>query len=94
MHDLTLATEGTITKYIQFKALESDGSVKIIGTARMKGGKVVIKTTPPGLKLKLGLNRIVDGEGKHVTIDAGADYLGLLPLNFHGTYLWAAWAED
>ena len=76
-------------KHIEFKSLQNDGTVKVVGTAKMVDGKVVLTTTKPGLKKQLTTDPIIGFDKKVKTIEDGVDWLEALPQNYAGSYFFA-----
>jgi hypothetical protein len=78
---------------IQFKSVQDDGKVKIVGTAKLVEGKVVITTSKPGLKTQLKTAEVMGLDRKVKTPEDGIDWLEALPLNYNGSRFFAEEVE-
>jgi hypothetical protein len=76
-------------RIIQFKSLQNDGTVKVVGTARWVDGKAVVTTINPELKMSLETDPILGFDGESKTMEDGIDWLEALPLNYAGSYFFA-----
>ncbi|RDE12136.1 MAG: hypothetical protein C4K49_10665 [Candidatus Thorarchaeota archaeon] len=80
-------------RMIQFKSVQDDGTVKIVGTAKLVDGKVVIVTSKSGLKTRLKTDEIIGLDNKAKTPENGIDWLEALPYNYHGSRFFAEEVE-
>jgi hypothetical protein len=76
-------------RIIQFRSLQNDGTVKVVGTARWVDGKVVVTTLTPELKISLETDPIMGLDHKVKMMEDGIDWLEALPHNYAGNYFFA-----
>lgn len=80
-------------RIIQFKSVQDDGTIKIVGTAKMVDGKVVITTSQPGLKKSINAPIMSPFKHKEVMPSDGIDWLEALPVNYNGSRFFAEEVE-
>jgi hypothetical protein len=80
-------------KMIQFKSLQNDGTIKIVGTAKMVEGKVELVITQKGGKRTLDSPVYNTKLKKEVTKSDGLPWLEALPYNYAGSRFFAEEVE-
>jgi len=80
-------------RIIQFKSVQDDGTVKVVGTAKLVEGKVVITTSQPGLKKSITAPIMSPFKYKEVMPSDGIDFLEALPVEYNGSRFFAEEVE-
>lgn len=73
---------------VQFKSVRGDGTIKVVGTAKLVDGRVRITTKMEGFKEELARG-VIGPKGKRFFPRDGARFLAALPVAYGGSRFFA-----